>query len=90
MLSFIGSVCAPDGATLKAEDHAFQCSAAGPYNAVSSELLEVGSVCGLGPDVVSIHSISLAARYRAGFEKVSAARGHNGTPLFNLSLALGT
>ena len=33
VLSFIGSVCAPDKATLKAETHALQCTAAGPYNA---------------------------------------------------------
>ena len=96
MLSFIGSVCAPDKATLEAENHALQCTAAGPYNAILSKLLEVGSVCGLGPDLVGIHSISLAARYRVaacsstlrrGLEKVSAARGHNCTPLFALSPA---
>ena len=93
VLSFIGSVCAPDKATLKAENHALQCTTAGPYNAIPSKLLAVGSVCGLGPDLVGIHSISLAARYRVaacsttltqGLEKVSAARGHNCTPLFAL------
>ena len=84
LLSFIGSVCAPDKATLKAETHALQCTTAGPYNAITSKLLAVGSVCGLGPDLVGIHSISLAARYRvaacsstltSGLEKVSMARG---------------
>ena len=50
VLSFIGSVCAPDKATLKDETHALQCTTAGPYNAITSKLLEVGSVCGLGPD----------------------------------------
>ena len=41
VLSFIGSVCAPDKATLKAGNHALQCTTAGPYNAVSSpKLLE--------------------------------------------------
>ena len=64
VLSFIGSVCAPDKATLKAETDALQCTTAGPYNAIPSNLLGVGSVCGLGPDLVGIHSISLAARYR--------------------------
>ena len=49
VLSFIGSVCAPDKATLKAENHSLRCTAAGPYNAIPSKLLEVGSVCGLGP-----------------------------------------
>ena len=94
VLSFIGSVCAPDEATLKAENHALQCTTAGPYNAITSKLLDVGSVCGLGPDLVGIHSISLAARYRVaacsstirrGLEKVSAAREHNCIPLFALS-----
>ena len=33
VLSFIGSVCAPDKATLTAENHALQCTTAGPYNA---------------------------------------------------------
>ena len=62
VLSFIGSVCAPDNATLKAENHALQCTTAGPYNAIPSSLLQVGSICGLGPDLIGIHSISLAAR----------------------------
>ena len=83
MLSFIGSVCAPDKATLKAENNALQCTTAGPYNAFPSKLLAVGPVCGQGPDLVGIHSISLAARYRVAacsttrtqfLEKVSAAR----------------
>ena len=98
VLSFIGSVCAPDKATLKAENHALQCTPAGPYNAIPSNLLGVGSVCGLGPDHVGIHSISLAAPYRAaacsttlcqGLEKIQAARGHNSAPIFALSPAHG-
>ena len=81
---------------LKAENHALQCTTAGPYNAITTKLLAVGSVCGLGPDLVGIHSISLAARYRVaacsstlhiGLEKVSVACGHNCTPLFALSPA---
>ena len=96
MLIFIGSVSAPDKTTLKAENHALQCTTAGPYNAVPSKLLAVGSVCGLGPDLVVIHSLSLAARHRVaacsstlrrGLEKVNDARGHNCTPLFALSPA---
>ena len=94
VLCFVGSVCAPDKATLKAENHALQCTTARPYNAIPSTLLGVGSVCGLGPDLVGIHSLSLAARYRVascsttlsrGLEKISMARGHNCTPLFALS-----
>ena len=57
------------------------------------KLLEVRSVCGLGPDLVGIHSISLVVRYRVaacsstlrrGLAKVSVARGHNCTPFFAL------
>ena len=88
---FTGSVCAPDKATLKAEAHAPQCTTAGPYNAIPTYLLGVGSVCGLGPDLVGIHSISLAARYRTaawsstlnqGLEKIQAARGQSVAPIF--------
>ena len=76
-----------------------QCTTAGPYNAIPSKLLEVGSVCGLGPDLVGIHSISLAARYRVaacsstlrrGLEKVNEAREHNCAPLFCSISRLGT
>ena len=82
-----------DTATLKAENHALQCTTAGPYKAFPSSLLQVGSICGLGPGVVGIHSLSLAARYRVaacsttlsrGLEKISTNRGHNCTPLFAL------
>ena len=94
VLSFIGSVCAPDKANLKAEKHAIQCTTAGPYNAIPSTLLGVGSVCGFGPDLVGIHPISVAARYRVaacsttlsrGLEKINTVRGHHCTTLFALS-----
>ena len=61
-----------------------------------SSLLKVGSICGLGHDLVGIHSIRKAARYqvaacsstlRRDLEKVNEARGHNCTPLFALSPA---
>ena len=51
-------------------------------------------MCGLGPDLVGIHSIRLAARYRGaacsttlnqGCEKIQGARGHNSAPIFALS-----
>ena len=64
VLSFIGSVCAPDKATLTAENHGLQCTTAGPYNAIPSSLLKASSICGIGPGVVGIHSITLEARYR--------------------------
>ena len=63
-LVYIGSISALDKATLKAEAHTLPCTSAGPYNAIPTSLLGVGSVCGLGPDLVGIHSISLAARHR--------------------------
>ena len=67
---------------------------AGPHNAIPSNLLGVGSLCGLGPDLVGIHSISLAARNRVaacsttlsqGLEKIRTVRGHNNAPIFALS-----
>ena len=94
LMSFIGSVCALEKATLKAEKHVIPCTITGPYHAIPSHLLGVGSVCGLGPDLVGIHSISLAARYRVaacwttltqGLEKIQTARGHNCTPIVALS-----
>ena len=94
VLSFIGSVCAPDKATLKAEALALQCTTAEPYNATPTNLLGVGSVCGLGPDLVGMHSISLAARsgtaacsntLNQGLEKLQAARGYNFASIFALS-----
>ena len=96
VLSFISSVCAPDKATLKAENHVLQCTTAGPYNAIPSNLLGVGSVCGLGPDLVGIHSLSLAARYRVaacsttlrqGLQTIQTARGHHCAPMFAISPA---
>ena len=51
VLGFIGSVCAPDRATLTAKNHGLQCTTAGPYNAPLSNLLGVGSICGLCPNM---------------------------------------
>ena len=93
VLSYIGFICAPDKATLIAEAHAFQCTTAGPYNATPPSLLGVGTVCGLGPDLVGIHSISLAARYRTaacsntlnqGLAKIQAARAFDFAPILAL------
>ena len=41
VLSFIGYVCAPDKATLKVENHALQCTTAGPYNAIPPNFLRL-------------------------------------------------
>ena len=60
VLGLIGSVCAPDKASLKAETHALQCTTAGPYNAILSNLLGgVGSVC-LGPCGHPLSALRLA------------------------------
>ena len=89
-----GSICAPDKATLKAEAHALQCTTAGPNNAVPTSLLGVGSLCGLGSDLVGILSVSLAARYRTAAcsntlnqepEKIQAARAFDFAPSLALS-----
>ena len=94
VLGYIGYISAPDDATSKAEAHALQCTTAGPYNAIHTNLLCVGSVCGLGPHLVEIHSISFAARYRTaacsntlsqGVEKIQAAREYGFAPMFAFS-----
>ena len=91
------SVCAPDKATLKANNHALQCTTAGPYHAIPSYLLGVGSICGLGPDLVGTSSISLSARYRVAacsttltkaFRKIKRLVGTIAL-LFSLSLPSG-
>ena len=91
----MGSISTPDKATLKAEAHDSQCTTAGPYNAIPTSLLGVGSVCSLRPDLVGIHSISLAARCRTaacsntliqGLQKIQAAREYD----FALVLALSS
>ena len=64
-----------------------------PVQHYPSALLGVGSICGLGPDLVGNHSISIVARCRVaacstalsrGLEKINTARGHNCTSLFAL------
>ena len=96
VLSFFGSVCAPDDTTLKAENHAHLCRTAGPYTAIPSNLVRLGSVCGIGPDLVGVQSISLASRFRVaacsttlwqGIEKIRLARGQNCGLLFPLFLS---
>ena len=97
VLGHIASISAQDDATLNAEARAVQCITAGPYSAIPTELLCVGSACGIGPDMLGIHSISLAARYRTaassstlikGLEKIQAARGYDLAPIL-LSAPIG-
>ena len=92
-MGYIGSISASDEATLKAEAHALQCITADPYNAIHTNLSCVGSVCGLGPDLLGIHTLSLAARCRTAassntlskdLEKIQAARGYDLAPIFAL------
>ena len=80
-------------ATLKAEAHALHCTTAGPYNAIPTCLLGVGSVCGFGPGLVGIHSVCLAARYRTaacsntlnqGLDKIQAAQAFDFAPILAL------
>ena len=94
MLGFIGSVCAPDKATFTAEIHGLQCTTAGPYSAIPCLLLHLGTVCGLGPDLIGIHTISLAACYRVAACSSTLRRGlqksmrHGGTiALLSLQLS---
>ena len=60
---YLGSISAPDRATIKEEAHALQCITAGSYKAIPTNLLRAGSTCGLGLDTFGIHLLSLAARY---------------------------
>ena len=94
VLGFLRSTSAPDEATLKEEAHALQCTTAGSYNAIPADLLRVGSMCGLGVDVLGIHSLSLAARYRTtansgtlanGHVKIHTAREYDRAPMYALS-----
>ena len=77
-----------------AEAHAVQSATAGPYNDFPSSLLGFGSVCGLGPDLVGVRSISIGARYRTaacsntlsqGLEKIQAARAYDFALVLELS-----
>ena len=71
VLSFFGSVCAPDKATLKAEVHAPQCTTVGPYHAIPSNL----------------HGYRTAAcsnTLNQGLEKIQAARAFDFAPILAL------
>ena len=94
VFGYTGSMTAPDEATLKEEVHALQCTAAGPHNAILTDLLRVVSVCGLGPDIHRIHTLSLAARCRTasnsgtlanGPAKNQAVREYDHAPIYALS-----
>ena len=78
-----------DDATLKDEARALQCTAAGPYNAIDTNLFFARSVCGFGPDVLRIHTLSFAARYGTasnsgtltnGPAKIQVAREYDHVP----------
>ena len=88
MLGYVGSISAPDEATLKEEAHVLQCTTAGLDNALPTDILRAGSVCGLGSDLCGgIRIISLAGRFRTaawsgtvanGLANIQAAREHDG------------
>ena len=78
VLSFIGSLCAPDKAS-----HTLQCTIADPYNAIPTNLSGLGSVCRL---------VTLATRHRVaartttlnqGFEIIQTARGYHSGSVFD-------
>ena len=82
---------------LKEEAHALQCTTAGPYNAIPTDLLRFDYMCYLGLDILGIHTLSLAARYRTtansgelanGLTKVQAVREYH-RDLFTLLLPNG-
>ena len=94
LVSGTGSISALDEATLKEESHALQCTTAGPYNAIPTNLLRAGSVCGLGSDICGIHIISPAARFRTaassgtlvnGLAEIRAAREYDGASICALT-----
>ena len=91
VLRYLGSISALDRATLKEEAHALQSTTAGPNNAVPTDLLRAGSVCGIGIDRCGIRIISLAARFRTaansgtpvnGPAKHRAARDYDGASIY--------
>ena len=94
VLVYIRSISAPDEATFKDEAHALQCTTAGPYNAIHTNLLRVGSVCGFGLDILEIQTLSFAVRHRtasnsatlaSGVANISAAREYDRATTYALS-----
>ena len=74
---------------VRREVDALQCTIAGPYHAILTDLLRVGSVCGLGLDLFWICILCFAARFRTaansstlagGLAKINAAREYDGCP----------
>ena len=91
VLRYLGSISALDGATLKEEAHALQCTTAGLNNAFPTDLLRAASVCGIGIDRCGIRIIGLAARFRTaansgtlvnGPAKHRAARDYDGASIY--------
>ena len=77
----MGSISAPDGATVKEEAHALQCTTAGPCDAFPTDLLRVRSMCGLGIDLCGIWSGTLVN----GLAKIRAARNDDGASIYALT-----
>ena len=75
VLGLKGSISAPDEATLKDKAHALHCTTAGPYNAIPTDLLRVGSMCGLGLDTLGIQTLSSAACDRTASNSGTLANG---------------
>ena len=95
VVGYIGSISAPDEATLKAGARALRCTIAGPYNAIPTQRIRRWfrvshwSCLWLASTLPAI-----AARYRTaacsntlsqGLEKIQAARGCDFAPILALS-----
>ena len=75
VLSFIGSVCVPDDGTLKAENHALQCTTAGPHNAMPSNLQKLARY----------RVAACSTTLWQGIEEIRLAREHSSASLFALT-----
>ena len=74
-----------DGALLKKEAHAFQCTTTGPYHAAPiDDLLRAGSACGLGVAHCGIRILSFVTLVDR-LSKIRAAREHDNAYFFALS-----
>ena len=94
VLSFIGSVCAPDIATPQGRKPCSSVYCCRPVSRYSIYIAWSWLCLWPWPDLVGIHFLNLAVRYRVaacsttlsrGLEKISTARGLNCTPFCSLS-----
>ena len=72
VLKCVWSDSAPDEATLKVEARALQCTTKSQNKAIPTNFYVltpcaalVDSVCGLGPDIIGVHTLNPATRYKS-------------------------